>query len=381
MNDGIHGMLPRAQMAPHVCKFWDFMRIRPGAPLFQQEFGYYCLEKWRREDGLSEDADLQALFGFDAPAVATLGALGGCEAAFEPPFDITILEDRGAHELVQDHAGRHVLYFKGRRNGFMPEYVDHPVKDMATWENLCKWRMDPDTPERRRKMDEYLPGIVQKAQQGYMVEQYLVGGYMYLRSLMGPEGLLYMFYDDPALVHDCMETWFHLADSIIARHQQAVSLDEILLDEDICYNHGPLISPDMIRAFLLPYYQQLLANARRRQLDPARPLHYHVGSDGFFDPVIDLYREVGMDYLSPFEVAAGSDVLRTGGAYPDLRISGGIDKRILAGTKDGIDRMVDAILPAMRARGGYIPTCDHGVPEEVPLENYLHYRKRCLEFG
>lgn len=30
---------------------------------------------------------------------------------------------------------------------------------------------------------------------------------------------------------------------------------------------------------------------------------------------------------------------------------------------------------------GVIPTCDHGVPEEVTYENYLHYRKRCVELG
>jgi len=35
----------------------------------------------------------------------------------------------------------------------------------------------------------------------------------------------------------------------------------------------------------------------------------------------------------------------------------------------------------MRERGGYIPTCNHGMPEEVSLENYLYYRKRCLEPG
>ena len=46
-----------------------------------------------------------------------------------------------------------------------------------------------------------------------------------------------------------------------------------------------------------------------------------------------------------------------------------------------IDRLVDRIFPVMQARGGYIPTCDHGVPEEVSYENYLHYRKRCLEFA
>jgi hypothetical protein len=58
-----------------------------------------------------------------------------------------------------------------------------------------------------------------------------------------------------------------------------------------------------------------------------------------------------------------------------------VDKRVLAQGKDAIDRMVDRIFPAMQRRGGYLPTCDHGVPEEVSLENYLHYRKRCREFA
>ncbi|MFA7232862.1 MAG: hypothetical protein WC076_01995 [Terrimicrobiaceae bacterium] len=34
-----------------------------------------------------------------------------------------------------------------------------------------------------------------------------------------------------------------------------------------------------------------------------------------------------------------------------------------------------------RERGGYIPTCDHGVPADVTLANYLHYRRRCVELG
>jgi uroporphyrinogen-III decarboxylase len=60
---------------------------------------------------------------------------------------------------------------------------------------------------------------------------------------------------------------------------------------------------------------------------------------------------------------------------------GGIDKRVLAGSKEGIEKELLRILPVMRERGGYIPTCDHGVPEEVSYENYLYYRKRCVELG
>ena len=42
-----------------------------------------------------------------------------------------------------------------------------------------------------------------------------------------------------------------------------------------------------------------------------------------------------MDMLGPCEVAAGSDVVRTGKEYPDLLISGGLDKREMAKGKRG----------------------------------------------
>lgn len=381
MQDGIHGMLPREQMCEGARKYWDFYNMVPGAGFYQKEFGFYSLEKWRSEEGLAQDADLDALFGYDPQGRVDLGGLGWCEAGFAPAFEEKVLEDRGDYELAQDFAGRSVLYFKGRRNGFMPEYVDHPVKDMRTWEENCRWRMDPNTPERQQAMDTYLPAAVEKAKKGMFVGQQVVGGYMYLRSLMGPEGLLYMFYDAPELIHACMEQWLVLADSVIARHQQQLSIDELFIGEDICYNHGPLISPDMMKEFLLPYYQQLLTNMNRRRLDPSRPIGFQVDTDGFCEPVIDLYRALGMTHMSPFEVASGCDVVRTGEQYPDLKLSGGVDKRILAQGPDAIDRMIDRIFPAMRRRGGYLPTCDHGVPEEVSLKNYLHFRKRCLEFA
>jgi uroporphyrinogen decarboxylase len=88
-----------------------------------------------------------------------------------------------------------------------------------------------------------------------------------------------------------------------------------------------------------------------------------------------------MDVMSPFEVASNCDVVRTAKEYPDLVILGGIDKRIMAAGKAAIDRHLEYIVPFMRERGGYIPTCDHGVPEEVTLENYMHYRKRMIELG
>jgi uroporphyrinogen decarboxylase len=220
------------------------------------------------------------------------------------------------------------------------------------------------------------------AGEGKVIVQRLIGGYMFLRSLMGPEALLYLVYDQPDLIHACMRTWLELSNAVIARHQQHVTLDEIFFAEDICYNHGPLISPDMMKEFLFPYYKQLVDNTRTRQIDPTRKLFVQVDTDGLCDPVISLYKEaIGLDSMTPFEVASGCDVVRTGREYPTLLLSGGLDKRILSRSTRDIDRMVERILPAMRERGGYIPTIDHGTPSEVPYANYLHYRQRCIELG
>ncbi|MFH1905741.1 MAG: uroporphyrinogen decarboxylase family protein [bacterium] len=379
-GDGVYSMVSRNKMDMSTRKLRDTYSRKPNAPFFQREFGFYCLGKWK-EQGLADDANLDEIFGFDSGGKHNLGQLGWCEAPFCPMFEDKLVENRGEHEVIQDNAGRHVLFFKGHRNGFMPTYLDHPVKDRRSWEKKCKWRLNPNTSERYTDFEKRITKAGKVASHGTIITQNMIGGYMYLRSLIGPEGLLYMFYDDPKLIHDCMRTWFKLADAVIAKHQQYLTIDELFLAEDICYNHGSLIAPDMIREFIFPYYQQLISNIKSRQLDKGRHLYIQIDTDGLATPIIPVYREIGMDIMSPFEVASGCNVVEIGKQYPELVIFGGIDKRILAQGKKQIDKHLDCILPAMHKRGGYIPTCDHGVPEEVSLENYKHYRKRCMEYS
>ena len=382
LQDGIHALVPKEKMTPSAIKLRDTYARKPDAPLFRKTFGLWlCLDHWY-ENGLDRTIDLDEFFMFDPPGHYALGQLGWCEAEFVPAFEEKILETRGDYELVQDIAGRHVLYFKGRRHGFMPEYVDHPVKNIKTWEEDVKWRMNPETDARYLKLDQRMNLAKEAAGKGLMIQQNFIGGYMYLRSLIGPENLLYFFYDQPELIHDCMKTWFELTDAVIARHQQFVTIDEVFIAEDICYNQGCLISPDMMKEFLFPYYQQVISNIKARQIDKARHLFVQIDTDGNAVPVIPLYQQaIGMDVMSPFEVASGCDVVKIGKQFPDLIMSGGIDKRVLAQGKEAIDRHLDYIIPTMRKRGGYIPTIDHGVPPEVSWENYLYYRQRCVELG
>jgi uroporphyrinogen decarboxylase len=371
-------------MSAGARKMRDFYAMKKNAPVYQREFGYFVLDRWKAEGHLSPNVsyeDLDGIFSYDPPGKFRMYNLGWCEAEFRPFFEDKVLEDQGDYELIQDFVGRKKKCFKGRRLGFMPEYIDHPVKDQKSWEENCLWRMDPKSPERKAGIQEAITNASAAAAEGQIICANLVGGYMYLRSLIGPVELLYMFYDDPKLIHSCMEAWLNLADAVYTEMQKEIVFDEIFLAEDICYKTGLLISPDMVREFLFPYYRQLISNIKSRQLDKSRTLYFQVDTDGFCDVAIPLYKELDINYMSPFEVAAGCDVVRTGREYPQLLISGGFDKRILAKSKDAIDREVDRIMPVMVERGGYIPTCDHGVPAEVSFENYLHFRKRMLEFA
>ena len=77
---------------------------------------------------------------------------------------------------------------------------------------------------------------------------------------------------------------------------------------------------------------------KKRNLDPNRTIHFQIDTDGYCGDVIEIYKEIGCDYMSPFEVASNCDVVKLGQKYPDLRMSGGIDKRIIAKGGDDIKR-------------------------------------------
>ncbi len=352
--------------------------FRPVDHLFRREFYIWteALDRWKSE-GMAPDADHNQLFGWDPPADVGIGRLGWCEPALVPAFVPEVLESGDDHEIVRDHAGRVLKVFKGRRHGFMPTYVQHAVACRRDWDEVVAPRLDPATPERWKGFDQTLANLRSADAEGKMIVLTGVGGYMYLRSMIGPEEVCYMFLDHPDLIHRMMQAWLDLSDAVASRVQQQTEIDTVFLAEDICYNHGLLISPDMVREFLFPYYQQLLDNIRRRQ--STKRLRFQLDTDGNCAEATDLYLELGLDALLPIEVAAGNDVVEIAKKYPNLVLLGGIDKRVLAAGPEAIDEHLERIIPFMLKRGGYVPTCDHGVPDNVSFANYMHYRKRMME--
>jgi uroporphyrinogen decarboxylase len=109
-------------------------------------------------------------------------------------------------------------------------------------------------------------------------------------------------------------------------------------------------------------------------------LHRHgisailVDCDGNHDELIPLWLDGGINGVFPLEVAAGEDPVALSRRYgKDLLLVGGIDKRALAKDLREIEREVLGKAPFLLEHGGWIPSIDHAVPPDVPLDNYRYY--------
>ena len=310
------------------------------------------------------------------PTVSQCVDLGGLHIPFHPVYESKLISREGDTETWQDRNGSTLRGRVGRTHGWMPTYLRSCVERREDWPDAGR-RLDPESPERWEGFEERIAESARRVSSGEAILYGgAIGGYMYLRTLFGPINLLYVFHDDPELIHECMAAWRTLLLASLKRVQRHVPFTAFNLCEDICYKSGPLISPQMVRDFLGPYYREVVEELRAGQRER---IWFQIDTDGFHDPLLPVYQEIGVDALWPFEVAAGCDVVRTAREYPDLVIQGGIDKRALAVGPDAIDRELERRILPMLERGGYIPTIDHLVPHDVPLSHYQYYRDRIIE--
>jgi uroporphyrinogen decarboxylase len=99
-------------------------------------------------------------------------------------------------------------------------------------------------------------------------------------------------------------------------------------------------------------------------------------SDGQIHPLIPVWLDAGLNFLYPFEVQAGMDVLEVRRRYGrELRIWGGVDKRALARGPAAIDAELERVRPLM-AEGGYIPHTDHTCPPDISFADFCYYVNR-----
>ncbi|MBU0713894.1 MAG: hypothetical protein KJ964_00890 [Verrucomicrobia bacterium] len=312
---------------------------------------------------------LNEYFGFDRYMRyrVPVNAGGPC-----PSFH-KVLEEDGKWKLFLDDWG---IRRRALKNSFsMDEYLEHPVKNRADWEEYKK-RLDPGSPERFPEHWHELAALYR--QRDYPLSIFRMVGFLHFpRYMMGFENLMLAYYDQPELIMDMLDYWCEFNITLAGKVLKDVKPDWVTIGEDMAYKGSSMVSPEMFRKFMLPFYKRLTGFLRKNGVDVI-----YVDSDGYVHELIPLWIEGGVNGTWPLEVAAGNDLLKLRKEYPDFILSGGIDKIAIAKGKAAIEKELYSKLPYLLPQGGYIPSIDHVPPEDISLDNWTCYaqlKKKLIE--
>lgn len=206
-----------------------------------------------------------------------------------------------------------------------------------------------------------------------IIRLWLDGFFWFPRNIFGIEKHLYAFYDQPELMHRINGELAEFNIRIIEELCEILKPDMVGIAEDMSYNHGPMLSYNLFKEFLLPYYRKVIPCIK------SYGIKVLVDSDGDITEMIPWLKEAGIDGVYPLERQAGVDVCKIREEYPDFLMLGGYDKMVMPLGEEAMRAEFERLLPVMKT-GGYVPSVDHQTPPGVSLENFKTYARLFREY-
>ena len=312
--------------------------------------------------GFPLDSDVREYFGMDRTQ-----QLVDLNLLFCPMFEPETLEESDTMLKYRDVDGVVRLFLK--ESATMASGWEWPLTDRQSWRQLKEERLN------LRNVRERLPQNWDQLVKEYRHRDYPLGlgGYPFgffgtLAHLIGYEQLFYLYYDDPELIHEIMDTFTELWIVVFAEVLRDVEIDHLQIWEDISFGSGPMVSVAIIKEFMLPYYRRLIGFLKSRGVKLI-----FVDTDGYCMDIIPLFVAAGVNGMFPFEVNCGMDIVAVRRQFPHLALMGGIPKSEIVKGKERIDQILKPVAEVLKT-GGYIPFGDHFIPPDVPWEQFKYYR-------
>jgi len=342
------------------------------------------LDAWHRQGLPTDVTDYHAyarqLLGIEpSPRVQAVGM--PVDFRMIPQFDEKVIERHPAAPgstgpgslIVQDWKGNiceisdefDVTYLRNAIDFVTRRWLKCPVATRGDWEQM-KTRYAVDAPGR------FPADIAQRGRQlkdrTYVSALWFSGPFWQLREWLGFENLCMLLLDDPIWAKEMIAFWQDFVLQTLARTFQHHVPDAVFVNEDMAYKIKPMIGPDMSRQFLLPCWRAWGDLCRQ-----AGVAVYAIDSDGYVGDLLPVWIEAGFVANCPQEVAAGNDLPHYRRTYgTQMAYHGGVDKRAMAAGGKTLAAEIARLRPVI-ASGGYIPSCDHGIPADVSWPNFLEY--------
>jgi uroporphyrinogen decarboxylase len=369
-------------------KFNAVMSFDPGAINLKLEYGYWAgtIRNWYQSGLLKKKEIPDSIFDWEliyASSPITPEGNGKYDRSvgrhfgldvnatkfptdFSPMLEKKILEDNEEFTTFTDTYG--ITQKVVKKGASVPMVLDTPVKNR---EDFYSYRelYDDDYMKRLPEDWEHVKKLLRDRTFPLRLGGNPFGFLGFPRHLMGTTNYLMKLYDDPGLIKEINEFALKFAMNYWSKILDEVEVDCVFIFEDMSYKSGSLISMEMVREFLIPYYVRFIDFLHQYGVG-----NILVDSDGLVEELIPLWLEAGVSGLFPME--AMNDALKIRERYPRLQMMGGVDKTILINKgKKEIDTELQKISFLLK-KGGYIAHIDHSVPLDAKWDNFVYYRKR-----
>ncbi len=147
--------------------------------------------------------------------------------------------------------------------------------------------------------------------------------------------------------------------------------------DDLAYAGGLLVSPNIYRQYLFPWFEELFSIAHKADM----PIAMH--TDGDVHLLIDDLIKIGLNALHPIEPKA-MDINELKKKYQGrLCLIGNIDMAgsLGRGTPEDVRREVRGRIKSLAPGGGYAVGSSNSVAYYIPIENYRAMLQATFDYG
>ncbi|MGQ9652153.1 MAG: uroporphyrinogen decarboxylase family protein [Phycisphaerae bacterium] len=143
----------------------------------------------------------------------------------------------------------------------------------------------------------------------------------------------------------------------------------VKFDEDLCYNHGMLLSPAHFEEFCAGYYREVCGFVKSLDI----PLRV-VDTDGNAMKFTGIIEALGVNAICPYEVKAGNDLFKLRQEHPEFVMFGWLEKEVVnEGNEELIEPEIMGKVPALLKADRYFPNGDHGIQPLVTFPNLCRF--------
>lgn len=241
------------------------------------------------------------------------------------------------------------------------------------WGDLEKMFVPSPLSERRERLQSYID-VARESELG--IAPVLWGPLMVVCEAMGVEHLGYQVYDNPKFVEHLLDYCTRDARAM-AEILAGMDIDFVYVADDVAFNNGPILHPDMMESLWLPRVAHVIEPFKERGI----PMAFHCC--GNLSHVIPWLIRLGFLAVQPVQPTC-NDIYALKRQYAGrICLIGNIDVAgcLSFGTKDDVVREVREHIAGLAYDGGYVCGSSHSITASVKPENYAAMVEAIMEYG